>query len=121
VYLVGREISQDRTVRIHGHIDKEDRDLIPGMYLRATIETDGQAVASLAEEAVVNYEDKSFIFVAEGDQNHFSLVEVGTGLRENGFIEIMLPSSLSDQTTAVVLKGAYKLLSKMKNSEEDDE
>jgi cobalt-zinc-cadmium efflux system membrane fusion protein len=120
VYLVGREISQDRTVRIHGHIDKEDRDLIPGMYLKAIIETDGQTVSSLPEEAVVNYEDKSFIFVKEGDQNHFSLVEVGTGLRENGFVEITLPSPLTSQNTSVVVKGAYKLLSKMKNGEEDE-
>ncbi|HEU4575961.1 MAG TPA: efflux RND transporter periplasmic adaptor subunit, partial [Chitinophagaceae bacterium] len=33
VYLIGREISSDRTVRIHCHIEKEDIHLLPGMYL----------------------------------------------------------------------------------------
>lgn len=32
VYLIGREIGEDRTVRIHCHLDKEDGELLPGMY-----------------------------------------------------------------------------------------
>ncbi|MEJ0054640.1 MAG: efflux RND transporter periplasmic adaptor subunit [Bacteroidota bacterium] len=118
VYLVGKEINGDRTVRIHGHIDKEDKDMIPGMYLKAFIETSGQAVPSLPEEAVVNYEDKNFIFIAEaGSENKFRQVEIATGVRENGFVEVTLPSSLTIESTNVVLKGAYKLLAKMKNNE----
>lgn len=37
VYLVGREISADRTVRIHGHLKEPDPKLLPGMYLKAKI------------------------------------------------------------------------------------
>ena len=32
VHLIGREISADRTVRIHGHLDAEDKNLLPGMF-----------------------------------------------------------------------------------------
>ncbi|HPG34177.1 MAG TPA: efflux RND transporter periplasmic adaptor subunit, partial [Lentimicrobium sp.] len=42
VYLIGREISNDRTVRIHCHIEKEDIHLLPGMYLKAIVETGQQ-------------------------------------------------------------------------------
>ncbi|MBY0433477.1 MAG: efflux RND transporter periplasmic adaptor subunit, partial [Cyclobacteriaceae bacterium] len=34
VFLIGREVGADRTVRIHGHLDKEDLQLIPGQYLK---------------------------------------------------------------------------------------
>ena len=117
VFLIGREISADRTVRIHGHLDKEDRDLIPGMYLKAIIETGGKALPSLPEDAVLNFEDKHYIFIKESSENTFRQIEVTTGVRENGFIEVKLPDDRSVQNTSVVLKGAYKLLSKMKNNE----
>jgi membrane fusion protein, heavy metal efflux system len=121
VFLIGREISTDRTVRIHGHLDQESRNMIPGMYLKAIIETGGQALPSLPEEAVVNYEGRNFIFIENGDgKNTYQLTEVITGLRENGFVEVTLPSSLSINTP-VVFKGAYKLLSKMMNSETGNE
>lgn len=116
VYLIGREISADRTVRIHGHLDQEDRNLIPGMYLKALIETGGQPLPSLPEDAVVNFEDKNYIFI-KGNENKFEQVEVKTGVREGGFVEVTLPENLTTQNTSVVLKGAYKLLSKMKNRE----
>ncbi|WP_262892738.1 efflux RND transporter periplasmic adaptor subunit [Hymenobacter qilianensis] len=40
VYLVGKAIGEDRTVRVHGHLDQEnDPALLPGLYVRALIET----------------------------------------------------------------------------------
>ena len=117
VFLIGREISADRTVRIHGHLDKEDRNLIPGMYLKAIIETGSEALPSLPEDAVLNFEDKHYIFIKESSENTFRQIEVTTGVRESGFIEVKLPDDRSVQNTSVVLKGAYKLLSKMKNNE----
>ncbi|NOT75216.1 MAG: efflux RND transporter periplasmic adaptor subunit [Cyclobacteriaceae bacterium] len=118
VYLIGREISADRTVRIHGHIDKDDRELIPGMYLKAMIETGGQSLPTLPENAIVNHEDKNFIFIKDaGNENSFEMIEIGTGLRQNGFVEVDMPSDRSAKNVIVVLKGAYNLLSKMKNVE----
>ncbi len=117
VFLIGREISADRTVRIHGHLDKEDRDLIPGMYLKAIIETGSQTFPSLPEDAVVNFEDKNYIFIKESGENTFRQLAVTTGVRENGFVEVKLPDDRNVKNTSVVLKGAYKLLSKIKNRE----
>ena len=117
VFLIGREISADRTVRIHGHLDQEDRDLIPGMYLKAIIETGSQTFPSLPEDAVVNFEDKNYIFIKESGENTFRQLAVTTGVRENGFVEVKLPDDRNVQNTSVVLKGAYKLLSKIKNRE----
>ncbi len=115
VFLIGREISAERTVRIHGHLDKEDRELIPGMYLKAIIQTTAQQMSSLPEEAVLNFEEQQLIIVQVA-KDLFRLVEVTSGLRENGFVEVILPAGFDKENTKVVTRNAYKLLSKMKNS-----
>ena len=116
VFLIGREITADRTVRIHGHLDREDFNLIPGMYLKAQIETGGHSVPSLPEEAVVSFEDKNYVFVSKvGEAHQFEMVEVSTGIRDSGSVEVHLPEQFDKQST-IVVKGAFNLLSKLKNS-----
>jgi cobalt-zinc-cadmium efflux system membrane fusion protein len=46
------------------------------------------------------------------------MVPVTTGISDGGFIEVELPANI-DAKGKIVLKGAYDLLSKMKNSEEE--
>lgn len=116
VYLVGREIDKDRTVRIHCHLDTEDSNLLPGMYLKAYVEAGTQLVPAVPDKAVVNFEGKDYVFLAEG-QNRFKLVEVRKGVSELGYTEIELDKNVTEQSK-IVVNGAYDLLSKMKNSEE---
>jgi len=118
VFLIGREISEDRTVRVHGHLDKEDRDLMPGMFLRAVIQTGSATLPSLPEEAVLNFEDKEVIFIQLTNEI-YKLVEVTTGVRENGFTEVIVPQEIDAAKTIVVIKNAYKLLSKLKSTDEE--
>ncbi len=96
VYLIGREIGADRTVRIHCHLDKEDRELLPGMYLTAFVETKNEHQPSLPESAVVNYEGKNYIFIKEEEEAghdaketgaphlHYKAVEIQTGVFRTG-------------------------------------
>ena len=135
VYLIGREIGPDRTIQIHCHIDQEDRDLLPGMYLSAVVESDGARVPSLPNEALLDYKGKKYIFIS-GDQyvdikntrgggvkvekqtdKHFILYEVQSTVSEAGFTEVIAPDSILN--TDVVIKGGYSILSKMKNSEDE--
>lgn len=140
VYLIGREISADRTIRIHCHIDKEDKELLPGMYLMAVVETGGALVPAIPNEAIIDYQGKKYMFIVseethtdehEGDEHkeeskedaheegtHFKMVEIATGYSELGYTEITLPEAF-DNETQIVIKGAYSLLSKLKNSEEE--
>jgi len=122
VYLIGREIAPDRTVRIHGHLDKEDKNLLPGMYLTALIETGGAQVNALPDDAIIDFDDKKYIFVFEGKSEtgvNYRFVEVQTGNNEGVFVEIIL-SDGEASNWQVVTKGAYALLSKMKNIEEEE-
>lgn len=145
VYLIGREISKDRTARVHCHIDKEDIHLLPGMYLKAVVETGKNEVAALPDEAIVDFEGTKFIFVPAGDgrarrhpdsasaepqqpggrrdtdggseEHRFRMIAIQTGNKDMGYTEVSLPEGID--TSKVVVKGAYALLSQMKNSEEE--
>ncbi|UPT65589.1 MAG: efflux RND transporter periplasmic adaptor subunit [Sphingobacteriales bacterium JAD_PAG50586_3] len=118
VYLIGREISSERTVRVHCHLDKEDTELIPGMYLKAFIETGANDAIALPDKAIVGFEGKKYIFI-EAAQYHFTMVEVTTGVGELGYTEVTLPKDF-DMNSKVVINGAYSLLSKLKNAEEEE-
>lgn len=118
VYLIGREISEDRTVRIHCHLDKEDLDLLPGMYLKAYVEAGTQSLPAIPNEAIVNFEGKDFIFVTEKEANHFKMLEVTKGISELGFTEVEMKEGLNNESL-IVISGAYDILAKIKNSEEE--
>jgi cobalt-zinc-cadmium efflux system membrane fusion protein len=119
VYLIGREISADRTVRVHCHLDREDKNLLPGMYLTAFVETKNMQLTAVPEKAVVNFEGADYIFIEQDD--HFKAMQVKTGIRELGYVELVLPPTFDVQQNKVVIKGAYDLLAKLKNSEEGEE
>ncbi len=133
VYLIGRKIGADRSIRIHCHIDKEDKELLPGMYLKAIVEAGGIEVAALPDEAIVDFQGKKYVFMPteeghaeekrEGTEpheegQHFEMIEVEIGNSEVGYTEIITTESLNEKTE-VVVKGAYAILSKIKNSEEE--
>jgi cobalt-zinc-cadmium efflux system membrane fusion protein len=123
IHLIGREISNQRTVRVHCHLDNEDTNLLPGMYLTAQVETGNHETPTLPDEAIVSFEGKKYIFTApDGAAENgrtFKLIEIKTGIHENGFTEVIVPQEFSPNA-AVVVKGAYDILGKMKNSEEDE-
>lgn len=126
VHLIGREISKDRTIRIHCHLDKEDIHLLPGMYLKAIVETGQTKVPALPEEAIVDYLGQKYIFIttapkteqSAGQEYYFKMVPIQTGNSDMGFTEVFLPDTMGKAD--IVVKGAYAILSKMKNSGEEE-
>ncbi|MBI3717556.1 MAG: efflux RND transporter periplasmic adaptor subunit [Sphingobacteriales bacterium] len=137
VSLVGREITADRTVRVHGRLLKEDKELLPGLFLKGIIETGIATTTALPDKAIVQSAGKSYIFVAadeikeekqpadgkkdEAAEKHirFKRIEVTTGVSENGYAEVILPEGF-DRNIKVVVNGAYDLLSKMNNLEKEE-
>lgn len=117
VYLVGRSIEADKTVRVHAHLDKEDPELLPGMYVTALVELDAQTVPALPEEAIVKAEGKNVIFVAKTDRT-YEMVPVEIGATENGFTEVKLPENVP-ANAKIVTKGAYHVLAKKLNVGEE--
>lgn len=121
VHLIGREISPERTVRVHCHLDKEDTQLLPGTYLQAMIEAGAAKVPALPASALVNFENKAYVFVkgpSKDSTHHFTMLEVQPGSSEQGYTEVTFPKDAAPGD--IVVKGAYDLLAKMKNSGEHE-
>ena len=69
-----------------------------------------QPHAALKDESQVEHEN----------EYHFIMMEVQTGNSEMGFTEVILPENFPSETAQIAVKNAYAILSKMKNSEEEE-
>jgi cobalt-zinc-cadmium efflux system membrane fusion protein len=128
VQLIGKEIRADRSIRVICRIsDKSSAPFMPGMYIKAIVETESNEVNALPDEAIVNFQGKNFIFLTDQkngqvshERYHFIMSEIQTGISEQGFTQVYLPQSFNSSKNSIVIKGAYSLMSKMKNSPEED-
>ncbi|WP_221391230.1 efflux RND transporter periplasmic adaptor subunit [Dyadobacter sp. NIV53] len=128
VYLINQKINEDRTVRVHCHLTKDDPGLLPQNFVKAIIETGANPVTALPDEAIVDFEGKPYIFLQNiSDVNKdpanlfFEMKEVILGVSENGFSQVKFSDQFDGSKAKIVIKGAYTLLSKLKNSEDEDE
>jgi cobalt-zinc-cadmium efflux system membrane fusion protein len=120
VHLIGRDISEDRTVRVHCHLNNEDKDLLPGMYLSAYIDVKANTSNTLPNNAIVDFEGKSYVFLLDKKVNNnytFTRVKIEKTGEENGFTAFTSTQDLSNKE--IVTEGAYKLLSAMQSGEEE--
>lgn len=135
VFLIGKDIDADRTVEVHGKIINPSATLLPGMFINAIMEVGTSSTPALPQAAVVQSGGKNYIFILDdaekentekdksaNEEKHiaFRRVEVGIGATENGYTAVILPEKF-EMKSKVVIKGAYDLLSKMNNSEEEEE
>lgn len=122
VYLIGRKIDADRSVRVHAHLNDEDAELLPGMYINALVELNENKVNAVTESAIVMFDGKYFVYQLkekEGDNIHFEMLEVQKGVVENGYSEIVFIKNMDASNIQLVTKGTFSLLAKMKNTEDD--
>lgn len=111
VAVITPNINEERTTDVHCHLDNENVRLYPGTYVNAEISLNNAKVDALPEESIVKWENKPFVFVKQPDQT-YKLVTVELGVTTNGFIEVK--TNLKGQE--IILKNAYTLLMKLKNS-----
>ncbi len=119
VYLINPKVSQDRSIRVHCHIEPEVENLSPNTFLKALIELDEINVKALPDDAFVQVEGKDYIYVlkekAQGIST-FEMVEVQKGIGESGFTEVVLPEKSNIVNQQIVIKGAILLLAQFKNA-----
>jgi cobalt-zinc-cadmium efflux system membrane fusion protein len=117
VYLIGKEISPERTVRVHCHLDKEDEHLLPGMYVTASIETSLHETDVLPLKAVVNFQGEDFVFAATSVKERFESIPIITCNNTDEFVEVQLPPNF-DKSSSIVTNGA-QLLGVLKNTQDE--
>jgi cobalt-zinc-cadmium efflux system membrane fusion protein len=116
VYLVGKEISPERTIRIHCHLDDEDQSLLPGMFITANIETTSAEADVVPIASIANFEGKDYIFVSSSD-NQFKAIPVTSGNNFGEFTEVQLLERIAPGTP-LVTNGAFELMGLLKNNQE---
>ena len=121
----GQSVNADKTYKVYAGVTGVCKNVLPGMYVNAIIETSGNLVPSLPSEAVVSFDDKDYIFVFDKNKEEggkpfteYRIIEVKKGVTDGGFTEIILPEGFNINGAKVVLKGAYTLLSAKKNAGE---
>lgn len=121
----GRAIGADKTYKVYAGVTGTCKNVLPGMYVNATIETSVNQVTALPSEAVVSFDDKDYIFVFDKNKEEsgqafteYRIVEVQKGVSDGRFTEVILPGGFNITSAKVVVKGAYNLLSAKKNAGE---
>lgn len=116
VLLIGQNLTNERNIEVHCHFESYNRVLIPGMYMNAEIQVKTQNALSVNDDAIVSHEGKSYLFFKK-DANTFEMIQVETGISENGFTEVI--TKLAGENNQVVTKGAYSLLMSLMNKTEE--
>jgi membrane fusion protein, heavy metal efflux system len=118
VILVTRNVDANRSGIIHCHFKTRPKNLLPGMFLNATIHIEQVPSLTVPEEAVVRYGNQQYIVQVTG-KNNFQLLRVETGIRDEGRVAVSTTATeLSGMQ--IVTKNAYAVLGKMKNAAEEE-
>ena len=107
-YIV-KNVSEDGYAKIICIFENSSKNIVPGMYMNAEVESENAQKWILPDEAIVRFEGKEFVFIDKGNKS-YDFHEVKTGWKENGWTEIVDHESL--ESSSIVSKGAYTLLMK---------
>lgn len=118
IIYIGKDVTNDRAVEVHCHLEEEDPALVPGMFMNAEIEVQSKQAYTLPEDAIVRYGNKQFVFAAR-DNGFFEMLEAQTGNSEHGFTALVPGQTIKPESQTYVTRGAYTLLMKLKNKEEE--
>ncbi len=125
IYQTGKSINADKTYKVYASVTGVCKNVLPGMYVNAIIESSSNKVTALPSDAIVSFDDKDYIFVFEKNKEEagqpfteYRIIEVQKGVSDGGYTEIILPEGFDITAAKVVIKGAYNLLSAKKNAGE---
>ncbi|NCI46691.1 efflux RND transporter periplasmic adaptor subunit [Sediminibacterium soli] len=123
VFLIGQATGDDRIVPVHCHLTNErSTGLLPGMYVKAWIETGSEKQYAVPSEAIVQLEGKDYVILqtAQSSKEYtFQLEQVKMGVEQEGYTAVIMPQNVDIQKAQVVTKNAYSILSALRNSEEE--
>lgn len=116
IILIGKSLTDDRMAEVHCHFDHYSAALVPGMFMNGEVAVARSKALTVPEEAVVRWENRSFVFL-EREPGSFEMVEIQPGMVTDGFQQITGAGIGED--SKIVVRNAYSLLMKMKNTEEE--
>lgn len=121
VHIIGKEFNtENKTVRIHGHLEKERPKFIKDLFVEAKIWLNDQTVQALPEKAIIKDGASSYIYVANDQSNEgeikFEAIKIVQGSTDNGFTSVKLIDAIPDKMK-IVIEGAYYVFAQSKAGE----
>ena len=118
VHILGKEFNtENKTVRIHGHLEKIRPRFIKDLFIEAKIWLNDQTVMALPEKAIIKDGAASYIYVTnnliEGEEIKFEKVMVIPGTSDKVFTEVKLIDHIPDNMK-IVTAGAYYVYAQSK-------
>lgn len=125
VHIIGKEFnSENKTVRVHGHLEKERPQFIKDLFVEAKIWLNNQTVKALPESSIIKDGATSYIYVGnnENDANEiqFEPIRVIEGTTDKGFTAVKLIDKIPEDTE-IVTNGAYYVYAQSKAGELEHE
>lgn len=125
VHIIGKEFNtENKTVRIHGHLEKVRPRFIKDLFIEAKIWLTDQTVQALPEKAIIKDGASSYIYVAndktDEDEIKFEQVMVMPGTTDKGFTSVKLIDKIPDGMK-IVTNGAYYVYAQSKAGELEHE
>ncbi|WP_040254485.1 efflux RND transporter periplasmic adaptor subunit [Psychroserpens mesophilus] len=112
VHLVGTTISENRTIKVHGHPIDDSNSFLTGMFVNADIITAEKEAHVLPESAIIEIENNYYVLVlnetTETDY-YFSQIKVNIGNTVNGYTEVSENSEIKARDQ-LLIKGAFNLI-----------
>lgn len=122
IYLINQKMNNDRTVRVHAHLDEDDPTLIPNQLLNAKIQLQAKKMPTLPETAIIRSGNQDFVyqFLSKGKEGlRFQRVSVQKVAAQGESTGISFPDG-DTPGQFYVTRGAFDLLSVEENGGEDD-
>ena len=116
VILITKSLDQDRMAEVHCHFEKYNPSLAPGMFMNGEVSVQSNKSLTVPEDALVRWENKFYVFTENGN-GKFEMINVKPGVISNGKQQI--EATGFDDQTRLVVKNAYSLLMKIKNTEKE--
>ena len=113
VHLVGTTIDASRTIKVHGHLEKEENNqFLVGMFVEAGIVVDNAFAKAIPQEAVVQLGEAYYVLILDSKQgNGYKFKQIPVTLKENygGFVALENSNAFHAQTQFLT-KGAFNLI-----------
>ena len=120
IYSVGKSFEEGpKALHVHAEIENKDKNLIPGMYVKARIITENTLAQALPEDAIFQEGEQYFVFAAEKEDDGswgFIPKEVLVKNTRSGFTAFDFVNPI-EKGTLVAQSGAYYLMAELKKSE----
>ncbi|GGE15891.1 efflux RND transporter periplasmic adaptor subunit [Psychroflexus salis] len=112
VQLIGAEVNENRSVRIHAHPINEDEKFAVGMFVEAYFVSNAKQEIALPSTAFVEHENKLHVLQLKeetADALHFKLIEVENLTEQNNFKPLRSDNSFSKKTRFLT-QGAFDVV-----------